>query len=114
MLDERKYFPFYWNWAKIINDSYDDDDIEFAQQLSFAIVRYASTGEIIDLGDKRAQRMFENALTIGVDAAERHYVDGCKGGRPTKLNEFDQPIIAQMRAEGQNQTKIAKSFGKRF
>lgn len=61
-MSDKKYFPFYYNWAEMINDSYDDDDKEYAQLLAFAIVRYASTGEIIDLGDRRAQRMFERAL----------------------------------------------------
>lgn len=46
---------------------------------------YATRGEIMDLGNKHLQRMFENCLTIGLDAASKHYEDGRHGGRPSKL-----------------------------
>ena len=55
--------------------------------------------------------MFEACLTAGVDAAAKHYQDGCSGGRPSKLTEVDQEIIASLKQQGQTAAMIAKQFG---
>ena len=111
-MNDKNYFPFYYNWADMINEYVDEDgDLETAKLLSLAIVRYATCGEIMDLGNKHLQRMFEACLTAGVDAAAKHYQDGCNGGRPSKLTAVDQEIIASLKQQGQTAAMIAKQLG---
>lgn len=55
--------------------------------------------------------MFEACLTVGVDAAAKHYQDGCNGGRPSKLTAVDQDLIADMRQKGYTAADIAKQMG---
>lgn len=111
-MNDKNYFPFYYNWADMINEYVDEDgDTETAQLLALAIVRYATCGEIMDLGNKHLQRMFEACLTVGVDAAAKHYQDGCNGGRPSKLTAVDQDLIADMRQRGYTAADVAKQMG---
>ena len=111
-MNEKNYFPFYYNWADMINKYVDEDgDIETAKLLSLAIVRYATCGEIMDLSNKHLQRMFEACLTVGVDSAAKHYQDGCNGGRPSKLTAVDQDLIADMRQRGLTAAEVAKQMG---
>ena len=111
-MNDKNYFPFYYNWADMINEYVDEDgDTETAQLLALAIVRYATCGEIMDLGNKHLQRMFEACLTVGVDAAAKHYQDGRNGGRPSKLTAIDQEIIASLKQQGQTAAMIAKQLG---
>ena len=111
-MNDKNYFPFYYNWADMINEYVDEDgDIETAKLLSLAIVRYATCGEIMDLGNKHLQRMFQACLTAGVDAAAKHYQDGCNGGRPSKLTAVDQDLIADMRQRGYTAAAVAEQMG---
>ena len=55
--------------------------------------------------------MFEACLTAGVDAAAKHYQDGCNGGRPSKLTAVDQDLIADMRQRGYTAADVAKQMG---
>ena len=111
-MNEKNYFPFYLNWADMINEYMDEDgDVETAKLLALAIVRYATVGEIMDLGDRHLQRMFESCLTVGLDTAAKHYADGQRGGRPTKLTAEDNTFIAQAHLTGQTAKQIAASFG---
>lgn len=55
--------------------------------------------------------MFEACLTVGVDAAAKHYQDGRNGGRPSKLTAVDQDLIADMRQKGYTAADIAKHMG---
>lgn len=111
-MNEKNYFPFYLNWADMINEYVDeDDDVETAKLLALAIVRYATVGEIVDLGDRHLQRMFESCVTVGLDTAAKHYADGQRGGRPTKLTTEDNAFIAQAHLAGQTARQIAASFG---
>ena len=55
--------------------------------------------------------MFEACLTAGVDAAAKHYQDGCNGGRPSKLTAVDQDLIADMRQRGYTAAAVAKQMG---
>lgn len=96
----------------MINEYVDEDgDVETAKLLALAIVRYATVGEIMDLGDRHLQRMFESCLTVGLDTAAKHYADGQRGGRPTKLTAEDNTFIAQAHLTGQTAKQIAASFG---
>ena len=111
-MNEKNYFPFYMNWANMINEYVDEDnDVETAKLLALAIIRYATVGEIMDLGDRHLQRMFESCLTVGLDAAAKHYADGQRGGRPTKLTADDNALIAQSHLAGQSAKQIAAYFG---
>ena len=110
-MKDRNYFPFYYNWAELINEYIDEDeDEETARILAVAIIRYATRGEIRDLGNKHLQRMFEACLTSGIDAAAKHYDNGSRGGRPSKLTMDDNALIARYRSDGQNAKQIAAHF----
>lgn len=110
-MKDRNYFPFYYNWAELINEYIDEDeDEETARILAVAIIRYATRGEIRDLGNKHLQRMFEACLTSGIDAAAKHYDNGSRGGRPSKLTADDNVLIAHYRSEGQSAKQIATYF----
>lgn len=78
--------------------------------MAVAIIRYATRGEIRDLGNKHLQRMFEACLTSGIDAAAKHYDNGSRGGRPSKLTVDDNALIARYRSDGQNAKQIAAHF----
>ena len=111
-MNEKNYFPFYMNWANMINEYVDEDnDVETAKLLALAIVRYATVGEIMDLGDRHLQRMFESCLTVGLDTAAKHYADGQRGGRPSKLTAEDQDIIAELRQKGYSAAEVAQRLG---
>lgn len=110
-MKDRNYFPFYFNWAELINEYIDvDKDEETARTLAVAIIRYATRGEIRDLGNRHLQRMFEACLTSGIDAAAKHYDNGSRGGRPSKLTMDDNALIARYRSDGQNAKQIAAHF----
>ena len=110
-MKDRNYFPFYYNWAELINEYIDENkDEETARTLAIAIIRYATRGEIRDLGNKHLQRMFEACLTSGIDAAAKHYDNGSRGGRPSKLTMDDNALIARYRSDGQNAKQIAAHF----
>ena len=48
---------------------------------------------------------------MGVDAAAKHYQDGCNGGRPSKLTAVDQDLIADMRQRGYTAAAVAEQMG---
>lgn len=110
-MKDRNYFPFYFNWAELINEYIDvDKDEETARTPAVAIIRYATRGEIRDLGNRHLQRMFEACLTSGIDAAAKHYDNGSRGGRPSKLTMDDNALIARYRSDGQTAKQIAAHF----
>lgn len=100
----------YDNWCDMVNKYYDQGDEAAAKDLLFGIMRLYSTGELIDLGRVDLNMMLEYTIRSGIESQIRHYEEGKKGGRPSKISAKDNALIAQNKELGKTAKQIAEEF----
>lgn len=101
---------FYDDWCDMVNQYYDSGDAEAAYQLTFAIIRLYSTGELIKLPRCDLDIMLQYTIKSGLDTQVKHYNNGTTGGRPKKLSDEDQLKIAELRSQGYTAKEVADVF----
>lgn len=107
-------FVFYGSWRDTLEGFREDFGDEYAKEALWNLMLMATAGDV-ETEKKSILGFVKGACMPNVVAAQERYAkaqeDGQKGGRPKLLSNINNAAIAAMRASGQKQTEIAKTFG---
>ena len=111
MTDNRNKFIFFESWDKYLDILEEDKDVNYANAVARAIIKYGLYGDC-QTDDKSIERRVNAVCADLIDSVKTRYTSavtgGIQGGRPMR---YDQKTICELRDAGMSLAEIAEKLG---